>query len=116
MIQFVIFVTSSPTLPYIGQTKRRLNTRLKEHRRDTLSRNILKLSKNSVNKTCNPKWPCFQLGLRPCSTLWKYNKQTLALRQASEESACILLSFFCDNQNLQAYLFFIVKGHKDGGK
>jgi len=25
------------------------------------------------------------------------NKQTLALRQASEESACFLLSFFCDD-------------------
>jgi len=44
------------------------------------------------------------------------SKQTLALRQASEESACFLLSFFCNNQNLEAYLFFIVKGHKDGGK
>jgi len=45
-----------------------------------------------------------------------YNKQTLALRQASEVSACFLLSFFCDDENLQAYLFSIVKGHKDGGK
>jgi len=26
-----------------------------------------------------------------------YSKQTLALRQASEESACFLLSFFCDD-------------------
>ena len=43
-------------------------------------------------------------------------KQTLALRQASKESACFLLSFFCDDYNLQAYLFFIVKRHKDGGK
>jgi len=25
------------------------------------------------------------------------NKQTLALRQASEESVCFLLSFFCDD-------------------
>jgi len=25
-----------------------------------------------------------------------YSKQTLALRQASEESACFLLSFFCE--------------------
>jgi len=25
------------------------------------------------------------------------SKQTLALRQASEESACFLLSFFCDD-------------------
>jgi len=31
-------------------------------------------------------------------------------------SFCFLLSFFCDNENLQAYLFFIVIGHKDGGK
>jgi len=45
-----------------------------------------------------------------------YSKQALALRQASEESACYLLSFFCDDYNLQAYLFCIVKGHKDGGK
>jgi len=27
----------------------------------------------------------------------RINKQTLALRQASEESACLLLSFFCDD-------------------
>jgi len=27
----------------------------------------------------------------------KNSKQTLALRQASEESACFLLSFFCDD-------------------
>jgi len=26
-----------------------------------------------------------------------HNKQTLALRQASEESACFVLSFFCDD-------------------
>jgi len=30
-------------------------------------------------------------------TIVKHNKQTLALRQASEESACFLLSFFCDD-------------------
>jgi len=48
---------------YIGETKRSLSTRLKEHHRDTLARNILKNpEKNSVNKTCSPKWPCFQLG------------------------------------------------------
>jgi len=28
------------------------------------------------------------------------------LGQASEESACFLLSYFCDDENLQAYLFF----------
>jgi len=28
---------------------------------------------------------------------WDNSKQTLALRQASEESACFLLSFFCDD-------------------
>jgi len=38
------------------------------------------------------------------------------LQQASKESACFLLSFFCDGLNLQAYLFIIVKGQKDGGK
>jgi len=27
----------------------------------------------------------------------EYSKQTLALRQTSEESACFLLSFFCDD-------------------
>jgi len=27
----------------------------------------------------------------------QYSTQTLALRQASEESACFLLSFFCDD-------------------
>ena len=32
--------------------------------------------------------------IRFCIT---YNKQTLALQQASEESACFLLSFFCDD-------------------
>ena len=30
-------------------------------------------------------------------TFENYSKQTLALRQASEESACFLLSFFCDD-------------------
>ena len=54
---------------YIGETKRSLSTRLKEHHRDTLPRNIPKKNrKNSVNKTRSPKWPCFQLGLRPCYT------------------------------------------------
>ena len=58
-----------PCGSYVGETKRSLSTRLKEHHRDTLPRNILKNpEKNSVNKTCSPKWPCFQLGLRPCST------------------------------------------------
>jgi len=53
---------------YIGETKRSLSTKLKEHHRDTLPRNILKNpEKNSVNKTWNPKWPGFQPGLRPCS-------------------------------------------------
>jgi len=54
---------------YIGETKRSLSTRLKEHHRHTLPRNILKRTEeNSVNRTCSPTWPCFQLGLRPCST------------------------------------------------
>ena len=53
---------------YIGETKRSLGTKLKEHHRDTLPRNILKNpDKNSVNKTCSPKWPRFQPGLRPSS-------------------------------------------------
>jgi len=45
-----------------------------------------------------------------------FYKQTLAWRQASEESACFLLSFFCDDLNLQAYLFFILIGHHDSSK
>jgi len=38
------------------------------------------------------------IGIDAYNTMaYKDNKQTLALRQASEESACFLLSFFCDD-------------------
>jgi len=41
---------------YIEETKRSLSTKLKEHHRDILPRNILKNpEKYSVNKTCSPK-------------------------------------------------------------
>jgi len=39
----------------------------------------------------------FGVEKQPCCLLMTNSKQTLALRQASEESVCFLLSFFCDD-------------------
>ena len=57
-----------------------------------LFRNIV-VAVSIVNATCLLKVK-FSSQLQLSSA---YSKQTSALRQASEESACLLLSFFCDD-------------------
>jgi len=59
---------------------------------------VLAVVDEIVNKRLQSRFrKAISSGPKDVLTMQKYNKQTLALRQASEESACILLSFFCDD-------------------
>jgi len=52
---------------YIGETKRSLSTRLRVSQGRFTKKYSQKPRENSSNKTCSPKWLCFQLGLCSCS-------------------------------------------------
>jgi len=50
---------------YIGETKRSLSTRLKEHHRDTLPRNILKNPEKTALTNMQPKVAMLSIGITP---------------------------------------------------
>jgi len=72
---------------------------------------ILVLVENSVVTASRPMrhplyFGCYQVGLIRNSF---YCKQTLALRQASEESACFLLSFYESRKHCKQKAFILWK-------
>jgi len=90
-VQFSIFIPSGPSNPACEPVNGLYHQGCKK-------RNLALVRSTLVQILfgCLAKW--YRTWVLPCGDYMCGDyKQTLALRQASEESACFLLSFFCDD-------------------